>query len=91
MIDCRVKELIDQKYGGAENVNLSEVQRDTGLTYVTVLKWYKETPNRVDFPTLEAWCKFLDCGICDLLVLRADTPEEAAKPKRKVGRKPTVR
>lgn len=70
MIHSRVKELIDQQFGGADKVNLSEVQRATGLTYVTVSKWYKGRIDRVDFPTLAVWCKYLECGVGDLLIYK---------------------
>ena len=85
MIHIRVKELLDKKYSHADSVNFSEVQRDTGLNYITVMKWYKETPTRVDLPTLEVWCHYFGCGLCDLLVLEMESgivPTGRRKTKR---------
>jgi len=66
----RVPELINLKFGGIENVNLSEVQRETGLTYVTVSKWYKGQVDRADFPTLVRWCIYFDCEVGELLIYK---------------------
>lgn len=72
MIHCRVKELTDQKFGGAKNVNLKDIERATGLNYITVSRWYKGQVDRIDFPTLAKWCKYFECGAGDLLVYQPE-------------------
>lgn len=72
MIINRVPELVAAKFGGMENVNLSEVQRETGLQYQTVSRWIKNRVDRADFPMLEVWCKYLGVGVGDLLVFEPD-------------------
>jgi DNA-binding Xre family transcriptional regulator len=72
MIQNRVPELVTRKMRG--QVNLSEVQRDTGLTYSTVSRWMKHQIDRVDFDTLEIWCRYLNCQVSDLLIYVPDAP-----------------
>jgi DNA-binding Xre family transcriptional regulator len=71
MITNRVPELVAAKFGGEDKINLSEVERDTGLTYSTVSRWVKNRVDRADFPILEVWCKYLGVGVGDLLVYEA--------------------
>ena len=66
----RVPELVANKFGGADKVNLSDVQRDTGLTYSTVSRWVKDRVDRVDFPVLETWCKYLNVQPGDILIFQ---------------------
>lgn len=63
----RLPELVAKKFGGADKVNLSDVERETGLTYSTVSRWYKGRVDRVDFPVLEVWCKYLNVKPGDIL------------------------
>jgi DNA-binding Xre family transcriptional regulator len=65
----RVPELVAQKFGGKENINLSQVSKDVGLAYPTTSSWIKDQVVRADFPILLAWCRYLDCTPGDLLVL----------------------
>jgi len=64
----RVPVLVAQRFGGADNVNLKEVERQTGLNYGVVSRWLKDRIERVDLPVLEAWCKYLGVGVGDILV-----------------------
>lgn len=59
MIINRVPDLVAEKFGGKNNVNMSQVQRETGLEYQTVLRWMKNRVDRADFPVLDVWCKYL--------------------------------
>ncbi len=68
MIVNRVPELIAEKFGGWEKINISEVERATGLNYRTALSWVKGRVERADFPTLATWCEYLGCEVGDLLV-----------------------
>lgn len=71
-IVSKVPELVAQKFGGVEKVNLSEVQRDTALTYSTASRWVKGRVDRVDFAVLEVWCKYLGVQPGDILIYRED-------------------
>lgn len=66
-----VPELLARKFGG-DGINLKDVERGTGLTYATVAAWAKNRVERVDFPVLSAWCKYLGVGAGDILEYRAD-------------------
>ena len=70
MIENRVPWLVAEKFGGVDKVNLKDVERETGLTYSTIARWMKNRVDRADFPILEVWCKYLNCGVGDLLVYR---------------------
>lgn len=69
MIVNRLPELLEKRFGGKPN--MLQVQHETGLAYGTINSWIKDKINRVDFPTLEVWCKYLDCQPGDLLVYEA--------------------
>ncbi len=68
----RVPELVAKKFGGADKVNVSQIQKETLLTYSTVRRWVKNEVDRYDAPALEAWCKYLDVQPGDILVYRED-------------------
>lgn len=74
MIVNRVPELLAARFGGADKVNMSEVQKDTRLTYATVHKWVKGNPTatRIDSGALEAWCKYLGVQPGDILAYEPD-------------------
>lgn len=66
MITNRLPELLRVKFGD-NKVNLMRVTEETGLTYSTVHRWAHNRVDRVDFPVLVAWCKYLNCEVGDLL------------------------
>lgn len=68
----RVPELVADKFGGEEKINLKEVERQTGLNYGVISRWIKGRVDRADFPILEAWCKYLNVGVGDILVYQSD-------------------
>lgn len=72
MIVNRVPQLVAAKFGGEDKINIAEVERETGLNYRTVSGWIKGRVERADFPVLEVWCKYLNCGVGDLLVFQRD-------------------
>lgn len=65
----RVPELAARKFGGVKQINLKQIEKDTDLTYVTVRSWVKGTVNRIDFSTLEIWCKYFGVKPGDILTL----------------------
>lgn len=68
MIISRVPDLVAEKFGGKDKVNIAEVQRETGLNYRTASTWVRGKPERADFDILEVWCNYLQCEVGDLLV-----------------------
>ena len=64
----QVPSLVANRFGGADKINLSQVERETGLNYITVSRWIKGQVDRADFPTLAIWCKYLGVGVGDILV-----------------------
>lgn len=67
MIVNRVPDLVAEKFGGKDKVNMSQVQRETGLEYQTVLRWMKNRVDRADFPILEVWCRYLGVKVDSIL------------------------
>lgn len=67
MIINHLPDLIANKFGGADKVNISQVQRETGLNYSTVFRWMKNRVDRADFPILAIWCKYLGVGVGEII------------------------
>jgi DNA-binding Xre family transcriptional regulator len=57
--------LLKEKLG--EDYNLSDVQREVGLSYPTVHAWVKKPQTRVDLDSLEVWCNYFNCGVGDII------------------------
>lgn len=72
LIVNRVPELVAAKFEG-ERVNAQAVQKEVGLTYSTVHSWLNDNVTRYDATALEAWCKYLNCDVGDLLVFKRDS------------------
>lgn len=69
----RVPELVAEKFGGKDKINLTHVQAETKLNYATVSKWVKgKHEQRIDLDALETWCKYLGVGVGDILVYVPD-------------------
>ena len=64
MPKCHLSKLMGEK-----KVKIADVARDTGINRGTITRLYHETALRIDFEVLELLCKYLDCGIEDLLEL----------------------
>lgn len=69
----RVAELLNVKFSDVKNVNIQQIQRDTGLDYATVRNWLRGWVKYPNQNTLTVWCKYLNCTIGDILVYQ---PEE---------------
>jgi DNA-binding Xre family transcriptional regulator len=73
MIINRVPYLVNRKFEQENRrVNLSEIQKDTRLTYSTVYRWMFGNIHRYDAPAIEAWCKYLGVKVGDILVYEED-------------------
>lgn len=55
--------------------NLSAVQRATGLSYTVVYEWSRGNVKRVDFKTLEIWCKYFSKPVGELLEYRPEVKD----------------
>jgi putative transcriptional regulator len=49
-------------------ITFREIARETGVHESTLSNWAKQV-SRFDADTIEALCKFFECGIGDLLIL----------------------
>jgi len=62
MIKCHLSTIMGQK-----KLKISDVAKETGVNRGTITRLYKETFTRLDADVLEKLCKFLECGVGDLL------------------------
>jgi putative transcriptional regulator len=63
-----VGELVKKrKFPRRKRINVRKVERETGLEYSTCSRWLNNRVTKVDWATLEKWCKYLECGVGDLL------------------------
>lgn len=68
MIVNRLPELLAAKFGGKEKIVLQEASLEMKLTYSIVHRWANGKVERVDFPVLEKWCKYLQCQPGDIFI-----------------------
>ncbi len=66
-IENRVPELVADKFGGVDRINLTHIQEATGLGWQTVSRWVKGNVTRIEPETLEAWCDYLGVEPGDIL------------------------
>lgn len=57
---------------GERRMSISELQRQSGLPYVSLFKLYHGTSTRYDGKTLDAICRALGVGIGELLEYQPD-------------------
>jgi putative transcriptional regulator len=57
---------------GDRRMSIRELQRQTGLSYVTVYNLYSGKSTRVDLETLNKICGALDVTTCDILEYQPD-------------------
>lgn len=62
---------------GEKKLKISDVARDTGINRGTITRLYQETAVRVDFDVLEQLCVYLECGIGELLEVKATFDNES--------------
>lgn len=51
----------------AQKKKMADVEKDTGLSKVTIRSLYHETAKGVQFSTLETICDYLNCSVGELL------------------------
>ena len=52
-----------------QNINLSDVQRETGIAWSTLNSWANNQVTRYDSAILVSLCDYFNCQVGDLLVL----------------------
>lgn len=52
---------------------MADVEKDTGLSKVTIRSLYYETAKGVQFSTLEKICEYLKCSVGELLEIHPKT------------------
>lgn len=67
MITCRLSILF-----GERQLKISKVSRETGISRTTLTALYYDNGKSVSFHTLDTLCKYLGCGVGELLVERED-------------------
>jgi len=56
-------------------LKISQVSRDTGISRTTLTNLYYRRSKAVSFDTLDKLCKYLHCGIDDILDYTATEPQ----------------
>ena len=56
-------------------LKISQVARDTGISRTTLTNLYYRRSKAVSFDTLDKLCKYLHCGIGDILDYTAAEPQ----------------
>lgn len=57
---------------GERRISIAELQRQTGLSYVTLHSLYSDKSTRIDFETLNKICRALDITPGDILEYAPD-------------------
>jgi len=55
------------------NINLTDVQRETGIAWSTLNSWANNHVTRYDASVIIAMCDYFDCQVGDLLVFEKDS------------------
>lgn len=58
---------------GRRNIPLTEVEKDTRISWKTLQQWAENKITRYDSKTLDALCAYLDCTVGDLLTYEPDS------------------
>jgi len=51
---------------GEKKLKIVDVARETGVNRGTITRLYHETASRVELETIDALCRYLDCGVGEL-------------------------
>lgn len=67
MVKCHLSRLL-----GERKLKISDVARDTSINRGTLTRLYHETAERVELEVINQLCRYLRCGVSDLLEYRED-------------------
>jgi DNA-binding Xre family transcriptional regulator len=59
MIVSRVPDLLAEKFGGKDKINMTQIMKDMDMSYTSVNAWVKNKVARFDLGVLEKWCDYL--------------------------------
>lgn len=60
-----LKELMEKH----DNVTQKELSKATGIAQSTISRWVNQYVDRLDKNAIEAFCKYFDCKLTDLISL----------------------
>lgn len=55
---------------GAKRIKIADVVRDTKINRSTLNRIYHEKVTRIDYETLDKLCKYLECEVGELLIVK---------------------
>ncbi len=65
-----LKQLLFQKEAKMGNaITRKQIQDATGISQVTISRWYNGTIDRVEAETVNAFCGYLGCNMADLIAI----------------------
>jgi len=68
-VDNRFRVLLAEKEQREKrHIPLSEVARETNISWKTLQGWANNQVSRYDAPVIEALCKYLNCTVGDLII-----------------------
>ena len=67
MIKCHLSRLM-----GERKLKVIDVARDTGINRGTITRLYHETATRIELDVIEELCRYLGCGVGDLLEMQPE-------------------
>lgn len=56
-----------------------EIAKATGVSMPTITRWMRNEVTKIDTPVLEAFCKYFECDIADLLYLEPSSGSASIK------------
>lgn len=74
MIESRLASLMAEKV-----LKISEVSQATGISVTSLTDLYYRRSKAIQFRTIESLCKYFNCEVGDLLVLKKDTHPQPSK------------
>lgn len=57
-----------------------EIATATGVSMPTITRWMRNEVSKIDTPVLEAFCRYFDCEIADLLFLEPPADGSSMEP-----------
>ena len=71
MIECKLSTLMC-----AQRKKISQISRATGISRTTLIELYYDRSKAVSFRVLELLCRYLNCTIGDLFVIKEENGVE---------------
>lgn len=78
MINNRFSILLGEKL-----LKISKIAKDTGISRTTLTNLYYRRSIQISFEVLDKLCKYLNCGISDIIEYKPDDEEQGEKLYRR--------